>query len=150
MNNDYTELQGERTEAMFVQSARAVTSSYRSLTLHGLSPSTLFIGDGLEQVVGHVHTKDFVELWNKGVYSFSGSPPNAVISFLKNGDAIPEDVIVVLSHPQLNGDAISYTVDVLEGTLPVRAGPCSLFIDPINSPLLIAGVCWRGLRSAEG
>lgn len=125
---------------MFVQSARAMTSSYRSLTLHGLSPSTLFIVDHLEQVVGQVHTKKFVEQWDKGVCA--GSPPHAVISFLKDGDTIPADVIVVLNHPQLSGDTLSYTIDVLEGTLPARAGPCSLFIDPIGSPLSISGV-WR-------
>lgn len=56
-------------------------------------------------------------------------------SYLENGDTPPEEVTVVLRDPQLDGDALIYKVEVLDGALSARAGPCSLFIDPIGRPL---------------
>ena len=36
-------------------------------------------------------------------------PPNAVISFVETGDETPEDAIVVLKDPQIEGDSLTYT-----------------------------------------
>ena len=142
-----TEPQVEKIDAMFVQSAREMTSSYRSLTLHGLSPATLFIAGGPQRAVGQLPTKKFVDQWGEGENSFADDPPNAVVSFLEDGETVPQEVVVVLSRPQLDGDTISYTVDVLDGDLPGRAGSCSLFIDPIGRPLTSASVA--GVRRRE-
>jgi hypothetical protein len=54
-----------------------------------------------------------------------------------------------LRNPQMSGDKLTYTFDVLEGTLPAAAWPCSLFIDPIGRPLTpvsVAGVRRRDRR----
>jgi len=51
--------------------------------------------------------------------------------------------------PQLDGDTLTYKVNVLDGTSPATAGPCSLFIDPIGrplSPMSVAGVRRRERR----
>lgn len=61
---------------MFVQSARGLTRSYRSLTLHGLAHSTLFFADRPERVVGHLSTRKFVDQWGEGENSFANDPPN--------------------------------------------------------------------------
>ena len=120
---------------MFVQSANGLTSSNGSVTFHGLSHSTLFFADRPERVVGHLHSRKFVEQWGEGENSFADDPPNAVVSFLENGDTVPEEVTVILRDPQLGGDTLTYKSEVLDGTLPAKAGSCSLFIDPIGRPL---------------
>lgn len=44
---------------------------------------------------------------------------------------------------------LTYKIEVLEGTLPAKAGPWALFIDPVGSPLSpvsVAGVRCRERR----
>ena len=125
----------ENIEAMFVQSARGMTSRDGTVTFQGPSDSTLFFADRPERVVGHVHTRKFVNEWGDGENSFAEDPPNAVVSFLGDGDIVPEDVTIELSDPHLTEETLTYNVKVLDGTLPAKAGPCSLFIDPIGRPL---------------
>lgn len=147
--SEKTEPRVDTIEAMFVQSAHGLTSSGGALTLQGLAHSTLFFADRPQRVVGHLSSKKFVGQWGEGKNSFADDPPNAVVSFLENGDTVPEEVTVVLRDPQLDGDTLTYKVEVLDGTLPTRAGPCSLFIDPIGrplSPVSVAGVRRRERR----
>ena len=147
--SDDIEKELEDIEAMFVQVARAMTTHGDRVTFHGLSPATLFFSDRPQRVVGHLTAKQFVEEWGKGDNSFADDPPNAVISFLDEDDEAPEDAIVVLKDPGLVGDKITYTVVVLEGTLPEKASSCSVFIDPFGrpfSPVSVAGVRRRRRR----
>jgi len=141
--------QVENIEALFVQSAHGLTSSNDSVTLHGLAHATLFFADRPQRVVGHMHTRKFVDQWGEGEDSFAEDPPNAVVSFLEDGDTIPEEVTLTIRDPQLDGNTLTYKVDVLDGTLPAKAGPCSLFIDPVGrplSPMSVAGVRRRQRR----
>ena len=124
----------ERIDALFVQSATGFTSEGGTVTLHGLGESTVYFADRPRREVGHMRSSSFIELWDVGVYSFGIDPPNAVLSFLDDDDA-PDDVVVVLHDPQLEGDDLTYKVDVLEGALPDRTGACSLFIDSFGRPL---------------
>ena len=136
-------------EAMFVQLASGLSSGDHTVTLHGVGHATLFFADRPERIVGHVSSQKFVSQWGEGENSFAEDPPNAVVTFLEPGDTVPEDATVVLRDPQLAGDTLTYNVDVLEGTLPAMAGPCSLFIDPIGrplSPVSVAGVRRRERR----
>lgn len=120
-----------------------------SLTLEGIAPSTLFFSDRPDRVVGHVSAQDFVGLWGEGENSFAADPPNAVIAFLASGDAVPDDVVVVLSEPRLDDDRLSYSCQPLDAAPPPTAGACSLFIDPLGrplSPVSVAGVHRRTRR----
>jgi len=147
--SENTEPQVDEIEAMFVQSARGLTSSDGTVTFHELAHSTLFFADRPQRVVGHLSSKKFVDQWGEGENSFAADPPNAVVSFLENGDTPPEEVTVVLRDPQLDGYNLTYKIDVLDGTLPASSGPCSLFIDPIGrplSPVSVAGVRRRERR----
>jgi hypothetical protein len=137
----------EAEESMFVQTAQGVAGGNGALTLRGVTPSTLYFSDRPQRVVGHMTTTDFVELWGEGDNSFEADPPNAVLSFLKVGDAVPEDAVVVLTAPRLKDGELSYSVEVLEGTLPTEAGPVTLFIDPFGRPLSPVSVC--GVRRRE-
>jgi hypothetical protein len=136
-------------EALFVQSAHGLTTSNGSVTLHGLAHQTLFFADRPQRVVGHLTSRKFVDEWGEGEDSFEEDPPNAVVSFLEADDVVPEEVTMTISDPQLHGDNLTYKVNVLDGTLPAKAGPCSLFIDPIGrplSPMSVAGVRRRERR----
>ena len=57
-----TEEQLEEIEALFVQTAAAMTSDGASITLLGLSPSTLYFADRPQREVGHMASRRFVEL----------------------------------------------------------------------------------------
>ena len=137
----------ETEESMFVQTARGITSDGATLTLRDVTPSTLFFSDRPQRVVGHMATADFVELWGEGDNSFEADPPNAVLSFVEPGADTPTDAVVVIKKPTLENAQLSYSVDVLEGTVPTQAGPVTLFIDPFGRPLSPVSVC--GVRRRE-
>ena len=65
-----TEEQLEEIEALFVQTAAAMTSDGASITLLGLSPSTLYFADRPQREVGHMSSRQFVEIWGEGDNSF--------------------------------------------------------------------------------
>ena len=139
----------EDIEALFAQTAREMTSDGDRVVFQGASPSTLFFSDRPQRVVGHVTTKQFVDEWGAGENSFADDPPNAVISFVEKGDQTPEDAIVVLKDPQLENDELTYTVELLEGSLPPKGELVSVFIDPFGrplSPVSLAGMNRRARR----
>src|SRR2546429_1479756 len=136
-------------EALFVQSAHGLTTSNSTVTFHGLAHATLFFSDRPQRVVGHLTSRKFVDQWGEGEDSFAEDPRNAVLSFLEDGEQVPEEVTMTISDPQLDGDTLTYTVDILDGMLPASSGPCSLFIDPVGrplSPMSVAGVRRRQRR----
>ena len=75
--SDDIEKQLEDIEALFVQTAREMTTDGDKVTFHGLSPATLFFSDRPQRVVGHLTTQQFVDEWGKGENSFAADPPNA-------------------------------------------------------------------------
>jgi len=145
--SEVTEQQLEEMDALFVQSATGISSGGDTITLHGLSGATLYFSDRPKREVGHISTKTFVGLWDQGENSFKVDPPNAVLSFLELDEAPPEDAVVMLSEPSLDGDSITYTINVLEGEIPAQAGHCSLFIDTFGRPLSPVSVA--GMRRRE-
>ena len=130
-----TEEKLEDIEALFVQTAASMTSDGNSITLLGLSPSTLYFADRPQRETGHMSTQRFVDLWGDGDNSFAENPPNAVLSFAESDDRPPEDAVVTIQNPKLDGDVLSYNITFLDGTLPTATGPCALFIDPFGRPL---------------
>ncbi len=147
--SDITEKQLEDIEALFVQTAASMTCDGKILTLKGLSPSTLYFADRPQREVGHMSSRQFVANWGEGDNSFAGNPPNAVLSFAEPGDRRPEDAVVVIQDPHLDGDALSYRIELLDGTVPKTTGPCALFIDPLGrplSPVSVAGMHRRERR----
>lgn len=137
----------EAEQSMFVQTAQGVISKDGTLTLTGVTPSTLYFSDRPQRIVGHMTTADFVDLWGEGENSFQTDPPNAVLAFLPAGDEVAEDAVVVIKEPRLADGELSYSIDVLEGKVPALAGPVTLFIDPIGRPLSPVSVC--GVRRRE-
>ena len=137
----------EAEESMFVQTAQGITIDGDTLILQGITPSTLYFSDRPQRVVGHMATTDFVDLWGEGENSFETDPPNAVLAFLEPGEDTPADAVVVIRQPRLSDGRLSYSIEVLEGVLPERSGPVTLFIDPFGRPLSPVSVC--GVRRRE-
>ncbi len=132
---------------LFVQNAKSMTCDKASgkLTLLGISPVTVFFSDRPERIAGNMRTTDFVPFWSEGRDSFAKDNPNANLSVLEK-DMPSADIVVTLRSPVLKGENLSYEVAVLEGNLPVKGGPASLFIDIIGMPLTpvsVAGVARR-------
>ena len=147
--SENTGSQVDNIEALFVQSAHGLTTNKGTVTFQGLAHATLFFSDRPQRVVGHLSSRKFVDQWAEGEDSFAQDPPNAVLSFLEDGDTVPEEVTMTISDPHLDGDTLTYTVDILDGMLPASSGPCSLFIDPVGrplSPMSVAGVRRRQRR----
>jgi hypothetical protein len=133
--SEVTEKQLEDIEALFVQTAGSLSSEGNVITLHALSPSTIYFADRPQREVGHMSTRRFVDLWDEGDNSFEVDPPNAVLSFAEPQDRAPEEVVITIRDPIMDGDSLRYEVSVLDGALPTSTGPCALFIDPFGRPL---------------
>lgn len=132
---------------LFVQNAKSMSYDKASgkLTLLGISPVTVFFTDRPERIAGNMRTIDFVPFWSEGKDSFAKDNPNANLSVLEK-DMPVADIVVTLRNPVLKGENLSYEVAVLEGNLPAKGGPVSLFIDIIGMPLTpvsVAGVARR-------
>ena len=145
--SEVTEAQLDEIEALFVQNAHGLTSGDGTITLHGVSPSTIYFADRPKREVGHMSSRTFVDLWGDGENSFEIDPPNAALTFLEHEGRTLEDVVVTLTAPRLEGNDLTYAVDVLDGVLPEKAGATALFIDPFGRPLSPVSVA--GMRRRE-
>ena len=136
---------------LFVQTANSMSFDKGSnrLTLHGVSPVTVFFSDRPERIAGNMKTAAFVPFWSSGKDSFLSDPPNADISILEGKDL--RQVVAVLKTPELKDGDLSYTVQVLQGDLPAKGAEVSVFIDVIGMPMTpvsYAGVARRSYRRA--
>jgi len=132
---------------LFVQNAKSMTYADGKLTMKDVDPVTVMFTDRPVRAAEHMKTEQFIPFWSEGKNSFLKDPPNAALSFVDSEKM--EDVVVTLHDPVLEGENLSYRVDVLEGELPASAGNVSLFIDVIGmplTPLSVAGVRRRTRR----
>jgi hypothetical protein len=137
-------------EALFVQTAHGMSYDDGVLTLHGLTPTALMFSDRPDRVTGHIPSGEFIDSWAQGEDSFASNPPNAVLSIFQPDHV--QDVVVVLTHPELNGTDLAYGVDILDGDMPATGGEVALFIDVIGrplSPVSVAGMHRRDRRAAR-
>jgi hypothetical protein len=121
----------QETQFLFVQSATGVKLKKNTLTLKGVSPTTVYFSDRPKRIAGHMTTKDFVEEWqeNKAEGSFRADPPNATLSVFTKEEII--DVVVELKNPRLKGKNLIYDIAVIGYDEPLPSGEASLFIDPM-------------------
>jgi len=143
-----TESEPGDVEYMFAQTAAGIGINLDGrITLHSVSSTTLWFSDRPYRLTGHTQTSDFVSQWGQGADNFAENPPNALLSIFEE-DTV-NDVVVILSDPQLDNGDLSYAVDISEGDLTPSEGPVSLFIDMIGRPMTatsVAGVRRRGRR----
>jgi len=123
----------QKVELLFVQNSRgvAIDKDKGTLTLKGVSPTTLWFSDRPVRMAGHFNMKEYLATWGEGAESFRTDPPNATLSVFEPGQDDLLDVVVKLQNPRLQGDDLIYDITLIdkEGPLPQKGGPASLFID---------------------
>jgi hypothetical protein len=141
----------EVVPSLIVMNSKGVALRDGKLVLVGVAPNSIIFADRPVRPAGHDLTANVIDDWTKGTDNFAKDPPNATVSgFTKDGSGV-KDAVVVLKNPKLEGDQLTFDVDVLEGDLRGADGAASVFIDIIGrplTPLSFAGVArrtaWRG------
>lgn len=141
----------EVVPSLIVLNATGVMLDGNKLTLTGVAPNSIVFADRPVRAAGHDLTAHIIEEWAVGNDNFATDPPNATVSgFSKQGGAV-RDAVVVLKSPKLEGDKLTFDVDLLEGDLTGADGAAAVFIDIIGRPLTprsFAGAARRGYRGA--
>jgi hypothetical protein len=121
---------------MFVLNARGAKLQDNKLILEGIAPSVIVFADRPVRSAGHAMLPHVLEEWTlKAPNSFAKDPPNATVSVLNKSKASVVDAVVTLKSPKLEGDRLTFDVDVLEGDLAGADGGASVFMDLVNLPV---------------
>jgi len=135
--------------SLFVMNAHGASLQGQTLTLVGVSPTSIVFADRPVRAAGHLPTEALLEEWTSG--DFAKDAPNATVSVLSKDRLSAHDVVVELRSPRLEGERLTFDVRVLEGDLAGADGPAAVFIDIIGmpwTPLSFAGVARRTARRA--
>lgn len=135
----------EIVPSLFVMNSRGATLLGDTLTLTGVTPSSIIFADRPVRSAGHQPTADVIAEWGSGDDSFTKNPPNATLSVFGK-DGLVKDAVVVLKNPKLEGDKLTFNVQILEGDIAGADGGAALFIDIIGrpfTPMSFAGVARR-------
>jgi hypothetical protein len=135
--------------SLFVVNARSASLQGQTLTLAGVSPTSIVFADRPVRAAGHLPTEALLEEWTTG--DFAKDAPNATVSVLGKDGVSARDVVLELKSPHLEGDRLTFDVRVLEGDLAGADGPAAVFVDIIGmplTPLSFAGVARRSARRA--
>src|SRR6266481_3861017 len=136
----------EVVPSLIVLNARGASLQGQTLTLVGVASNSIVFADRPVRAAGHALTAHLLEEWGHGSDSFAKDPPNATVSVFSQDGSGVRDAVVVLKTPKLQGDRLTFDVQVLEGDLAGADGPASVFIDIIGmpwTPLSFAGVARR-------
>jgi len=134
--------------SLFVINSRGAALKGDQLILTGVAPSAIVFADRPVRAAGHDLTARIVEDWGSGTDNFAEDPPNATVSvFTKDGVGV-KDIVLVLKSPKLEGDRLTFNVDVLEGDIIGAEGAAAVFIDIIGRPLTPRSFAGVGRRTA--
>ncbi|MCA0302397.1 MAG: hypothetical protein LCH95_08315 [Proteobacteria bacterium] len=121
--------------SMIVLNAKGAKLGGGKLVLEGVAPNAIVFADRPVRSAGHALTAHLLEEWTLNAPdSFARTPPNATVSVLSKAKGVV-DAVVVLKSPKLEGDRLTFDVDVLEGDLAGGDGAVSVFTDLVNLPL---------------
>lgn len=134
--------------SLIVLNSRGAKLADGQLVLSGVSRNSIVFADRPVRAAGHVLTAHLLEEWATGSDSFANDPPNATVSVLDNQGSSVANVVVTLRSPKLDGDTLTFAVDLLEGKLDNADGPASTFIDIIGMPLTPVSFAGAARRTA--
>ncbi|MGI6853044.1 hypothetical protein [Mesorhizobium sp. 1B3] len=134
--------------ALIVLNSKGAELADGKLVLSGVSPNSIMFADRPVRAAGHVLTSHVIEEWAEGSDSFAKDPPNATVSVLGKGGNSVLDAVVTLTAPRLEGEMLTFDVDVLEGSIEGSEGPASIFIDIIGMPFTPLSFAGAARRSA--
>jgi len=118
--------------SLIVMNARGASLQGGKLTLTGVAPNSIVFADRPVRAAGHTMTKHLLEEWapnNQNEESFTKDPPNGTVSVFTTDGSKIRDAVVTLKTAKLEGDKLTFDVEVLEGDLGGSDGPAALFID---------------------
>lgn len=126
----------ETIEFLFVQTAENLAVDPATLTfrLVNVSPQTLYFSNRPYRVAGHLKMDDYLEEWSDaaGPDNLSADPPNATLSVYGPGQTESTLVVVEITDPVVEGDDLTYSYKLIDGTMPELGGHAALFIDKIG------------------
>jgi hypothetical protein len=118
--------------SLIVMNARSASLQGGKLTLTGVAPNSIVFADRPVRAAGHALTTHLLDEWapnNQSDESFTKDPPNGTVSVFNTDGSKIRDAVVTLKTAKLEGDKLTFDVDVLEGELTGGDGPAALFID---------------------
>ena len=122
----------ELVPSLIVMNARGASLQGGKLTLTGVAPNSIVFADRPVRAAGHTLTTHLLAEWapnNESGESFTKDPPNGTVSVFSTDGSKIRDAVVTLKTAKLEGDKLTFDVDVLEGELTGADGAAALFID---------------------
>ena len=112
---------------LYVVNATGGSFDGKTITLHDVPPALMF-SDRPNRIYGHMTLSELLPMVKDGPDSFVVNPPNAVLSTFREGE-LPTEATVTMFDAGIDGASLSFTVNVLDGSIPATFGPASLFVD---------------------
>jgi hypothetical protein len=101
--------------SLIVMNAVGAILDDNKLTLTGVAPNAIIFADRPTRAAGHALTVHLLEEWGSAPdASFAKDPPNATVSAFSRDGSLTRDAVVVLKNPSLQGDKLTFEVQVLE------------------------------------
>ncbi|MCL7407346.1 hypothetical protein MWN63_15310 [Paradonghicola geojensis] len=137
--------QSDGVSWLFAQTSSVFKADGSSLRLP-IEREIFAFSDRPNRVSRYLNAQEFVFLWGPGDGSFSEDPPNAVITWLEEGEAKEAEILLKFASVSEMGRSIEYNFSWLNGdVLPSRGEGVSLFIDDavdtVMINLLTVGIC---------
>src|SRR5207248_7287817 len=85
--------------SLFVMNSRGASLQGQTLTLAGVSPTSIVFADRPVRAAGHLPTEALLEEWTTG--DFAKDAPNATVSVLSKDGLSGHDIVVELRSPHL-------------------------------------------------
>jgi len=118
--------EGKNPQYLFVLSPESGTYADGKLTLNNV-PLVVYFSDRPNRIAGHISLEKFVEMWGKGENNFKDDPPNATLSILDEHGT--KNAVVEISNPVQMKETVTFTADILQGSIPASFPAGTLFID---------------------
>lgn len=112
---------------LYVVNATGGSFDGKTITLHDVPPALMF-SDRPNRIYGHMTVSELLPMVKEGPDSFVENPPNAVLSTFREGE-LPTEATVTMFDAGIDGENLTFTVNVLDGSIPATFGPASLFVD---------------------
>src|SRR5207248_8991613 len=94
--------------SLFVMNAHGASLQGQTLTLAGVSPTSIVFADRPVRAAGHLPTEALLEEWTTG--DFAKDAPNATVSVLSKDGVSARGIVVELKSPHLEGDRLTFDV----------------------------------------
>mgnify|MGYP003565442294 CR=1 FL=1 len=131
---------------LFVQTAAEFTSDGDTLTIPYEREIFAFT-DRPNRKHAYLNAMELTSLWNTGENNFGENPPNAVLTWVEDGEIREAEIMLTAAQVGDQGRSITYQFQFEAGhEVPASAQRASLFIDPYmsNSEIMAREITGQG------